>query len=129
MKRARVVLTPEQRVVACRVFGQALTIQRVELVEFCVGAKHWHGLMRFPFNADLTPSARRLIGVAKKHSARALSDAGFVAEGGVWAARCRCRPVTDRAHQLNIVSYIRKHAQSGAAVWSILREWEDRNKS
>jgi hypothetical protein len=121
MKRARVVLTPEQRVVACRVFGQALMIQRVELVELCVGAKHWHGLMRFPFNVDRAPSARKLIGVAKKHSARALSDAGLVAGGGVWAARCRCRPVKDRAHQINIVRYIRQHAKSGAAVWSTLR--------
>lgn len=121
MKRARVVLTPQQRMIACRVFGQAMMIQRVQLVELCVGAKHWHGLMRFPFDADRTPSARRLIGVAKKHSARALSDAGLVAQGGVWATRCRCRPVTDRAHQLNIVRYIRNHAASGAAVWSTLR--------
>lgn len=120
MKRAKVILTPEQRHIACQAFAQALIFHRVELIELCIGAKHWHGLMRFPFNQDHSPSARRLIGLAKKHSARVLSDSGLTLQGGLWAARCRTRPVTDRAHQLNIVRYIRRHSTSGAAIWSTI---------
>src|SRR5687768_11144958 len=47
MKRQRVVLSPEQREFACREFVKALMEREVEVGPFCVGAKHWHGKLRF----------------------------------------------------------------------------------
>jgi hypothetical protein len=66
--------------------------------------------------------ARHYVGIAKKNSSRALSDAGLVAPRGVWAVRGSIEPVKDRQHQLNVVRYIRNHAVRGAAVWSRLPE-------
>jgi hypothetical protein len=59
------------------------------------------------------------MGVAKKRSARYLSDAKLVGRGGVWAARCRPKPINDRAHQVCVFGYIRDHRKRGAAVWSV----------
>jgi hypothetical protein len=47
MKRERVKLTPEQREIACRVMGDTLKKLGVEVIDWCVGAKHFHGLARF----------------------------------------------------------------------------------
>src|SRR5947209_1503154 len=75
MKRQRVVLTPEQREIACRLMVQALLFHNVELVDLCVGAKHWHVLARFrPMGQPLTRDwwkrePRHLMGIAKKRSA------------------------------------------------------------
>jgi hypothetical protein len=38
-------------------------------------------------------------------------------DGGLWAVRCKCLPITDRAHFDSATDYIRDHEQSGAAVW------------
>lgn len=103
MKRARVVLTPEQRKIACQIMTEALLYHRVEVIDLCVGAKHWHLLARFhPPGFILTKDrlARRLIGIAKKRSARFLSDAQLVDRGGVWGKRCNLKPINSRAHQL-----------------------------
>jgi hypothetical protein len=135
MKRPRVILEPSQRAVACRAMADALQFHRVELLDLCVGATHWHVLARFtPFSASpgipipgldfdtLKREARRLLGIAKKESARALSEARLVAPGGVWAVRCGVRQVRNRGHQLALVRYVRAHARQGAAVWSQRRE-------
>jgi hypothetical protein len=125
MKRARVVLTVPLRELACRLMGQSLLADHVELVDLCVGAKHWHVLARFlPLQAARDPKRepRILMGKAKGRSAREMSRAGAVELGGVWAVRCKCLPVRDRAHQVNVAHYIREHADQGAAVWSLLPE-------
>ena len=122
MKRERVKLTPEQRAVACRVIVESLLYHRVEVLAVAVSAKHWHVLARFhELGSILTTdrSARRLMGIAKKNSARALSDAGMVARGGVWALRCRPLPVKSRDHQVRVFGYLRKHRAKGAVVWSV----------
>lgn len=62
--------------------------------------------------------ARHYVGIAKKDSARVLSDEKLVDSGGVWAVRVRCLPVRDRSHQLNVYRYIEDHANRGAAVWT-----------
>src|SRR2546430_1609317 len=36
--------------------------------------------------------------------------------GGIWAKKCKARPIKDREHQLNVASYIPKHAKKGAFV-------------
>jgi hypothetical protein len=128
MKRARVVLSTEGRRVACRVMAEALLFHQVEVVAMCVGAKHWHALVRFrPLGVGfsgkwLDRDARRLIGIAKKRSAWILGKEGLVRPGGVWGARCRCRPVKDRSHQVNVARYIWEHRKQGAAVWIISKE-------
>ena len=135
MKRPRVILGPSQRAAACRAMADALQFHGVELLDLCVGATHWHVLARFtPFSASpgipipgldfatLKREARRLMGIAKKESARALSEARLVAPGGVWAVRCGVRSVRNRAHQKALVHYVRAHARQGAAVWSQRRK-------
>jgi hypothetical protein len=120
MKRGRVVLTPEQFELACREFVKALIEREVEVKTFCVGAKHWHGMLRF---RDLVKhrgqnrDANHLIGQAKGKSAREMSRAGVVAMGGVWAAKCRVRPIKDAQHHANVSKYIPDHAKRGAAVY------------
>jgi hypothetical protein len=73
--------------------------------------------------------ARHYVGIAKKNSSRALSDAGLVSPGGVWAVRGSIEPVADRQHQLNVVRYVRDHAARGAAVWSLLPELGTKEQS
>jgi hypothetical protein len=124
MKRDRVILSPAARELACKVFAEALLFHQVELIDLCVGAKHWHALARFhPLGQGYVTkdrSARHLIGIAKKRSARALSDQGLVQPGGTWAVRCKVKPIADRAHELRVARYIWRHVTKGAAVYSVL---------
>jgi hypothetical protein len=120
MRRERVVLTPAQRQFACEAFVTALLEREVEVAAFCVGAKHWHGLLRFrnPVkHRSENRDANRLIGQAKGKCAFEMSRAGVVPQGGVWAAKCRVHPVTDNSHHHNIARYIPSHAKNGAAVY------------
>jgi hypothetical protein len=120
MKRQRVVLTPEQREFACREFVHALKERDVEVGEFCVGAKHWHGRLRFrdPVqHRGQNRDATLLIGQAKGKCAREMSRAGVIAAGGVWAARCRVRPIKNGYQNANVSKYIPDHAKKGAAVY------------
>lgn len=120
MKRQRVVLTREQREAACRHFVDALREREVEVATFCVGAKHWHGMLRFRHplkHGGQDRDANRLIGQAKGKSAREMSRAGIVAPGGVWAAKCRVRPIANQNHYANVARYIPDHAKKGGAVY------------
>jgi hypothetical protein len=122
MKRERVKLTPEQREITCRIMGDTLKKLRVELIDWCVGAKHFHGLARFtPLGKwrdwDLP---RVMVGKAKGVSARELSKRKLVPLGGVWAKRCKVKSIEDRKHQLNVAKYIPLHARKGAIVYSLL---------
>lgn len=125
MKRERVVLTPAAREAAVALLAKSLQDDGVEVIAVCVGAKHWHVLARFsPPDAPFVTAdrrGRRLIGRAKGRSAVAMSKQGLVAPGGVWAARCRIKPVTDRKHQVRVVRYIAEHKKKGAAIRIILR--------
>jgi len=135
MKRRPIVLKAPARAAACRVMVETLQFHGVELLDLCVGATHWHVLARFtplPKSpgikipgldfAALKREARRLMGIAKKRSARAMSEAHLAARGGVWAVRCGVCPVRNRGHQLALVRYVRAHARQGAAVWSQRRK-------
>lgn len=154
MKRDEVLLDWNQRVVACREMGKTLLYHKVELIDLSVGAAHFHLLARFtpldqspgmevpgiqipgcegrdPTSVNqyelLKRTARHFVGIAKKNSARALSDAGLTAPGGIWAVRGQIKPIRDRVHQLNAVKYIRDHGREGAAVWSVLRRGPQRS--
>jgi len=65
------------------------------------------------------PEARALFGYAKRSSARALSEKGLVAPGGVWATRMHMTRIVDQDHSREAVAYIRAHATEarGAEIW------------
>jgi hypothetical protein len=120
MKRQRVELTPKQREFACREFVKALLERDVEVGEFCVGKKHWHGRLRFrdpERHHGQNRDAIALIGQAKGKSAFEMSRSKIIARGGVWAARCRVRPVKNQYHNANVSKYIPNHAKKGAAIY------------
>jgi hypothetical protein len=131
MKRPAVVLSSEARKVAIKAMIEALLHHHVELVAISVGGKHWHALARFlPIDpkkrteiqvnsVSKNRMPRHLIGIAKKHAAKAMSDAGLLPRGGVWAVRGGVKPIKDRAHQVNVLKYIRDHAHEGAEVWTM----------
>lgn len=89
----------------------------IERAAIAVDDHHFHVLARF---VDHVP--RRWIGLAKRRSALTLVKAGLAERGGVWAVRCRCLPVRDRRHQVNVARYIAAHERRGAAVWVVWRE-------
>ncbi len=128
MKRPPVKLKVQARRLACRAMAETLLHHGVELVELSVGATHFHVLARFtPLTSapqrsveGLKRIARHCIGIAKKVSARACSDAGLVGRGGVWGVRGLERPIRNRAHQLSVAQYVRDHAKEGAVVWSTI---------
>jgi len=112
MTRPEVHLSIKARTRARDAMVEALHFHHIELVALCVDDHHFHLLARFP-NHD----PRKWVGIAKKESARTLSSENIVEEGGIWAVRCRCLPINDRDHQLNVARYIRNHKSQGAAVW------------
>jgi hypothetical protein len=129
MKRERVILTPAQRKFACLVMGESLLYRQVDLLDLCVGAKHWHILARCLVPNDYLGARkykdphrdpRHLVGLAKKRSAREMSRIGLIAEGGVWAIRCSPLPIRDMDHLANVAKYILDHRKQGAEVCSLI---------
>ena len=120
-KHDLVIFTYEQRKIVCDAFVTSLNNNDVEVVEFCIGAIHWHLLARFqPVSETLIPQlVRKKIGTAKSWTVNALKQPGLQTQWRIWAKRCRCQPVRDRQHQLNVVRYIREHSKRGAVIWSI----------
>ncbi len=112
MKRPAVVLSAEARVLASESMAEALMHHGVRVAVLAVGGQHYHILGRFVLD-----DPRRLVGIAKKHSAHALSKVGLVGEGGVWAVRSRALPITSRGHAASARAYIIRHVAEGCAVW------------
>lgn len=117
MTRPPVYLSTNATQHACQVMSDSLRYHKIETLAVAVDDHHYHILARFP---DRQP--RKWVGIAKKRSARALSEAQLVETGGVWAVRCRCLPIHDREHQINCYRYISNHASRGAAVWTFKDE-------
>jgi hypothetical protein len=120
MTRQRVVFTSEQRAFACSAMVDALVEREVDVGAFCVGAKHWHGLLRFrnpTKHYAISRDAQTLIGQAKGKTAHSMSKANVISSGGIWAHRSRVRPVKNRFHALKITEYIPDHAKKGAAIY------------
>ena len=82
LKRDPVRLSPEARRVACDAIREALTHHDCPVAAIAVGATHYHILARFERN-----DARKIVGIAKKRSARALSAAGLVTPMGTNGSR------------------------------------------
>jgi hypothetical protein len=91
MRRQRVTLGREARVIACCEIALTLRFHSVELIDLCVGERHYHILARFdalpgrslpervpirgannasPVSTNRDP--RHLVGIAKKQSAKRL---------------------------------------------------------
>ncbi len=111
-KRDPVRLISKARRLARDAMAEALGVHGAKVAALAVGATHYHILARFPED-----NPRHVVGLAKKRSARALSDAGLAARGGVWAVRSRALPINDRAHARAARAYILRHASRGAAVF------------
>ncbi len=111
MKRPAVTLSEPARRLACEAMAASLSGDGIDVAALAVDGHHFHVLARF---VDHAP--RRWIGLAKRRSALALVKAGHAQRGGVWAVRCRCLPVRDRLHQVNVARYIAAHEKHGAAV-------------
>ena len=141
MKRQRIILTRTQQLIACHEIVDTLRFHSVEVIDACVTPKHYHILARFrplagheylprfhipgarndaPISKIRTP--RHLVGIAKKQSAKRLTRENLVRSGGIWGVRCKPKPISDRAHQLRVAHYIRRHAAKGAIVWSLTRD-------
>jgi hypothetical protein len=112
MTRAPVFLTIEQRQHAVKEFSTSLLKRNIEVIALSIDRVHFHLLARFP---DHNP--RHWIGIAKKESSHYLKARGLAPAGGLWATRCKCLPITDRGHQLEVVRYVLKHQEKGAAIW------------
>ena len=123
MSRRKVELTPKQRNIALDAIVASLGRDGAECITFCVGKKHWHGLVRTVPTSDhriesfLFRHVRSVMGRAKGRSARVLSKLGELPEGGAWAVRCRPIPIKHEQHFLNVSGYIPDHAKKGAAVY------------
>src|SRR3990170_32550 len=95
MKRSEVHLTPEARKSACSAMVEALLFHHVQLLTLSMDGHHFHLLARFltPKPTDFNPwasradekrelaLARHFAGIAKKQSARALSESRIIPEG------------------------------------------------
>ncbi len=111
MKRAPVRLCPEARRAACEAMAAALAHHNVEIGAIAVGATHYHIVARFAGD-----DPRRLVGIAKKRAARALSDRRLAPPGGVWAIRSRAAPIRDASHLCAARRYVLRHERESAAT-------------
>ena len=119
LKRPPVVLAPPSRRLACDSMAEALQCHDVQPAAIAVSATHYHILAQFPED-----NPRKLTGIAKKRSARALSEQGHIPEGGAWAARSRAHPINDEQHLHTAHNYILRHRYQGAQVWPACKTTE-----
>ena len=113
MKRDPVFLDVVQRRRAVEEFVASLLRHNIPVAIGSVDAIHFHFLSRF---ADHDP--RKWIGIAKRESSHYCKVAALAHEGGLWAVRCKCKPIADAEHCGWSKGYIRRHERFGAAVWA-----------
>ena len=134
MARDAIILSPPQRrAAAAAKMIEAFHFHSVEVIDPCVSPTHFHALCRFtpPSPGIAIPgfapnpratairAPRHLVGIAKKESARTLSKSGLSRPGGIWAVRCKTKPIRDRIHQVRVARHIRAHDRRGAVVYSL----------
>ena len=125
MTREPILLSPPQRQLVCRTMIEALQFHKIKVKDLSVSALPIHLLAGFALVRRtahikrISDPIRHYVGIAKSRSRRALSDAGLVARGGIWAKRTKIVPIRDRAHSENVAQYIRDHANQGAVIWSL----------
>ena len=92
-----------------RALGQYLLAHNYDPRVIAVDAVHAHILFRCG-DAD----AKRIIARAKQFASRTLSQA---LPGSIWAQGCHVVRVRGELHFHQVVSYIEKHREDGAALW------------
>ncbi len=112
MKRDPVYLTREQRRRAVVIVSESLRKRKLDVIIIAIDRVHLHILARFPGH-----DPRKWVGIAKKESSAYMKQEGLAPEGGLWAVRTKCKPIADRAHQLNVAEYLRQHASNRAVLW------------
>ncbi len=104
---------------------EALRFHKIEVNDLAVSPMHFHLLAGFALVRrianikNISDPTRHYVGIAKSRSSRALSEAGLMDRGGIWAKRTKIVPIQDRGHLENVVQYIQDHAKEGAFVWSL----------
>ncbi len=111
MKQAAVHLNAGQCELAGKALIEMLLDQRIEVIVLAIDAVHFHLLGRFP-SAKVRPRVAR----AKKHATFVLRDEGHI--GKLWAETGKVTPIADREHQLKVFSYIERHKQKNAWLWT-----------
>ncbi len=111
MQRSPVYLSPEAQRLACNAIFESLSRDGLDVVIVSVDDHHYHILARV---RDHRP--RYWVGRAKGRAARTLSRADLLPTGGAWGKRCACKPIHDRAHQVQCANYIRNHQKKGASI-------------
>jgi hypothetical protein len=123
--RAPVRLSPKAQRLALDTMIEAIGHRGGAVRIACMDDHHFHILMRLPEaskptlvkawvshqRGDHLPLVRWIVGHAKSRAARALSDAGLVEPGGVWATRMHMRRIIDEAQFRAATAYIGAHAQ------------------
>ncbi len=113
MRQAPVFLTDHQARLAGTAMVRRLLQREVELLALAVNAYHFHLLGRFP---DHRP--RYYVGLAKQYAAYMLTRDQEL-KAPIWAKRCRCLPIADRKHQVNVYSYVLEHEEKGPCfLWN-----------
>jgi hypothetical protein len=112
MKREPVFLTWEQRRRAVEELLKSFQKWKIGLQILAVDRVHLHALAR-----SSVRNPRNFLGLAKKESSAYMKQAGLAPLGGLWATKCECIPISDRAHFENVDGYIADHERKGAVVW------------
>ncbi|MEM6506342.1 MAG: hypothetical protein AAGC44_09070 [Planctomycetota bacterium] len=113
-----VVLPAELREAVGRGFVQVLIGRGHRVLAVSVSGMHLHALAELPGDR---PGVKAEIGYAKKGGSRAISKQ---LPGRVWARDCGLKLIRDEAHHLNTFSYVERHVEEGAFVWTF-RNGED----
>jgi hypothetical protein len=126
-KRSKELMTCEpvyldvaQRQRAVEEYVRSFKKWRIDLRILSIDRVHTHGLLRVRNH-----NPRHWVGLAKKESSAYMKRDGLAPDGGLWAVRCKCLPITDRAHFDHVVDYIHDHEARGACVWEWERAFED----
>ena len=114
--RDPVVVPAKLRQVVCHGFVQVLIGRGHRVLVVSVSGMHLHALAEL---SEDRSAAKAEIGYAKKGGSRAISEQLF---GRVWARGCGLKVIRDEKHHRNTFSYIERHAEEGAFVWTFRDE-------
>ena len=109
-------IPPDLRERIGRAFVKRLRDEGYTVLAVAVSAEHVHALVLLP---DDRSTVKRVVGRCKQYGTRA-ARSGI--RGELWADGGEFKPVTDRAHQLNVYEYILTKQGPWAWTWSFRDE-------
>ena len=126
LKNPPVILSMQQRLIACEKFAEAMNFHKICFEDSAITSKHFHVLAQFPPDRVMSngrpimDAPRHYIGIAKKESARALSKLGLKPQGATWAEKSHPEPIEDEGHLEYVKNvYIPRHYHEGGAIYTI----------